>query len=209
VDNLRDLKTVLCTAFILLLIVCPTSAFAQGEFLDGSQSGFGGALGLSANDQVTAIGVTGGYSLKSILDLSCTVGRNLDEFGDKAFGSSATLWWGREGRRPSEVVSFGVVGSFTQQDQGPWDIRTWQLSGVLLKRIRISARRHYIQPWISAGHIWPHGGYGLRNIWQFGFGTSLCFKVNARNTIFITPSYYRYTNSEASGGINVGMVRGL
>lgn len=191
------------------LLLTPTLVCAQGEYLEGSQSGLGGALGLTANDQVTAFGVSGGYCFKSILDLSFTAGRVIDGYDGNVWASSATFWWCREGRRPSQVVSFGIVGGYSQQEQMWSSVRAWQLSGVLLKRVRISARRHYIQSWISAGHTWPRKGSEPRNVWQFGVGTSLCFKINARNTLFIAPSFYRYTNSEASGGINVGLVAGL
>jgi hypothetical protein len=193
---------------IVLSVLVPATGFAQGEYLDGKQSGFGMALGVARSEQATSIGGGLGYSFKSIFDLSLGYAKTLgDGRSVNSYTAGTTLWLTREGRNDSIRVSLGLSGSVTHySNQGSND---WNLLGVIMKRIYTSGQEDFLQPWIAGGISNVEGDLGSGNRWLFGIGFDLCFEIQSGAHLFISPAFFSDTKNNKSGAINIGVAVGL
>jgi hypothetical protein len=193
---------------MLAMLLIPAMATAQGEYLSGSQSGFGMSVGLARGDQVTMLGGGFGYSVKSVFDLSLGYAKatGSGQSAD-AFTLGATLWAAREGRKNTMRASFGLTGSVTSNSEQ--DKANLSLLAIFMKRIPFGVEEDFLQPWIASGISRVEGDRASGMGYLFGIGLDICFGISNSSRLFFSPAYFGDTKHNRSGGINVGIVAAL
>lgn len=206
------MRTMPLLLFVLLL---PIVSFAQSEYLEGNQSGFGLAADFAFHPDGSSHLFSLAYSWKSIFDVGVGIGNaQVRWYTQDARYFGATAWILREtrGRKPQEItggnpLSLGISGGYMVY---PGESYTnWTIVAVLAKRLMLKPSHSFLQPVVAVGRANASGHYGAGNSWIYSGGMSLCLALGSEVRLFVYPNYVKTSSNDGVGGIDAGFVVAL
>jgi hypothetical protein len=207
------IKNIAVTLATALLFAC--SVYAQGEYLEKGQSGFGISGGFASNEDASSFGATAGYSVKGMFDFGLSFARVSfeDELADaegnpselSATAISPHVTFHAIKQEPDKFplsIALGVSyehDSYSSDALDDFDLtlsaNSWLFGGSVYSNIKMTPN-FQLQPrggvtYISTkSKLEDDAGNSISDTESttlFGFGLSLIFKTSENNRFIVSP----------------------
>ncbi len=209
---------------LILILLCTTSAFSQGDYLEKGRNGIGISFGFSSNSDASGIGGNFGFKLSENLDIGISIAwvsySDLD-LNSNVFAPSITFYALKQEQRKSILsIAFGLGYELDSYSGDYLGVRNWEMYGnyfafginVFSKIKTVSLVS--IQPNCSITHITGtteiRDRYGNtesegNNITSFGFGISIFFETSPKSIIRFDPRI-SITEDYTTFAISLGVI---